>query len=503
MELIAKFIGKNIFYYDPKVYCTKRDFQKYIAVFNRTETLRCICFILSELYPPGDAIPKMDGVPLQADILCYLARKIIIHCDELSKQCMTQDQIVYALRMCYHLIDSDFRNTSEVDPMATFTKISYRQFVFHQKGFNNFVRNYYIYKILWKRVAKANKVDILSEIEGEIGVPYDWALIFAFALAGEKNGHFWLYDKNAIYELRKITGFPFTLEAHERFVRWCSGTYEEISMCEGELPPIVRYPIVATKQKPLQDRGEVFMIISKQLLCDKLTTGLYFYLVDRFKRSGKSNLFKEIYGYVFQEYVGDLLHFYLHDWEIIPEIKYKKGKGRSQDSIDWFILSNNKLIMIEVKQSSIFLTSKQNPSLDTITADLKKTVIKAVNQLNITEADIKSRKYSELQIFDDVDDIVKLVVINDPLYNANFLVKHILKAELKDLTFQIININDIEVLLSVQSGFESLFDVLKHKILENNEMDFNEYIYEKCPNARSDIDFLKPYWNEFIERLKT
>ena len=244
------------------------------------------------------------------------------------------------------------------------------------------------------------------------------------------------------------------------------------------------------------------MIISKQLLCDKLTTGLYFYLVDRFKRSGKSNLFKEIYGYVFQEYVGDLLHFYLHSWKIIPEIRYTKGKGRSQDSIDWFIKSNNKLIMIEVKQSSIFLTSKQNPSLGTITADLKKTVIKAVNQLNMTETDIMSRKYPELQIFNDVDDIVKLVVINDPLYNANYLVKHILKGEFKDLAFQIIDINDIEVLLSSQSGFESLFDVLKYKILENNEMDFNEYIYEIYPNARSDIDFLKPYWNEFFEKLR-
>ena len=204
---------------------------------------------------------------------------------------------------------------------------------------------------------------------------------------------------------------------------------------------------------------------------------MYFHLIDRFRKGNKRNKFKELFGYVFQEYVGELLHFYFHNWDVIPEIKYKKGKGKFQDSADWFVTKDDKLIIIEVKQSSIFLKSKQNPSMDVITSDLRKTVIKAVKQLSVTERDIKEKKYPELKIFENIDSFLKLIVINDPLFNANFLVKTILKKEVEDITFQIININDFETILSSQSHAESLFDVLYFKSLEDNEMDFNEYIY--------------------------
>ena len=158
--------------------------------------------------------------------------------------------------------------------------------------------------------------------------------------------------------------------------------------------------------------------------------------------------------------------------------------------------------MIEVKQSSIFLKSKQNPSMDVIISDLRKTIIKAVTQLSITESDIKEKKYPELSIFNNIKSFVKLIVINDPLFNANFLVKTILKNQVKDLTFQIININDFETILSSQSLAESLFDVLFFKALEHNEMDFNEYIYNIFPDARSDIEFLKEIWDSFFKDVK-
>lgn len=502
MELVGTFLGKKLYRYDPKIDCTEMDFQKYTAQFNRSETLREICSISRELFHSSEQFFIIDDVPVNPDILCDFAYKVIKYCDETSKQIISKSQISHALRMCHKLIDADFVDSKSKDAIAILTKISYRQFVFQMKNFNNFARNYYIYSDLWSRLPNAKGINVLSEIEDEIGIPYDWAILFAYALAGNKFGHFWMYDKKALDELNEITGLSLTVESHEKFVKWCSGTYEKILKDNSELPPFVRYPIVETKLMPVANKGEVFMVISQQFLHDKLTNGLYFNLIDRFKKGNRSNRFKEIFGYVFQEYVGELLRFYFHSWDIIPEIGYKKGKGYFQDSADWLVKKGDKLIIIEVKQSSIFLKSKQNPSMDVIISDLRKTIIKAIDQLSVTERDIKEKKYDELRTFKHINSFVKLIVINDPLFNANFLVKTILKNEVEDLTFQIININDFETILSSQSDTESLFDVLFYKAIKDNEMDFNEYIYKIFPEAKSDIEFLKPIWERFFKDVK-
>lgn len=502
MKLIGTFLGKKLFTYDPMINCSEIDFEKFAAQFSRVETLRQICSISRELFHSKETILYIGNVPVTPDILCDFAYRAIKYCDEASKQIMSESQIALALKMCHKLFDVDFVESQNKDVIVILTKISYRQFIFQQKNFNNFTRNYYIYNNLWSRVPRARDIDVLLEIEDEIGVPYNWAILFAYALAGNKYGHFWIYDESAIKEINEKTGLSLTVESHAKFVKWCSGTFDEILNQESVLSPFVRYPLVETKFKPVSNKGEVFMIISQQFLHDKLTSGLYFHLIDRFRKGENKNKFKELFGYVFQEYVGELLSFYFRSWDVIPEIKYKKGKGNFQYSVDWFVKKDEKLIMIEVKQSSIFLISKQNPSMDIIISDLRKTIIKAVRQLSITEIDIKEKKYPELSIFNNIDSFVKLIVINDPLFNANFLVKTILKNEVENLTFQIININDFETLLSSQSQAESLFDVLFFKSLEHNETDFNEYIYNIFPNARSDIEFLKPIWESFFKEIK-
>ena len=240
------------------------------------------------------------------------------------------------------------------------------------------------------------------------------------------------------------------------------------------------------------------MIVSQQFIHDKLTSSLYFSLSDRFNEGGKKNKFKTMFGYVFQEYVGELLKFYFKKWIVVPEVKYKRKKGSQQDSVDWFVWKDDKLIMIEVKQSSIFVGSKYNPSMKSIVSDLEKTVLDAVEQLSVSECDIKENRYPELSEFNNIRSFVKLVVINDPLFNANFLLKSILKSKVDDTSFQIMNINDFETLLSCQKHSESLFDILYYKSIEHNEMDFNEYICNVYPDARSDIDFLAPTWDRFF-----
>jgi len=497
IEFVGTFLGKVLYKYDPKIECSEDDFIKFVSQFNRVETLRLICSLSRQLFHNQKQIFSFGEVPVREEILYDFGFRVIKYCGDKVKICMSDEQAELALKMCHKLSDTNLIRENH-DAIEILTKISYNQFIFQQKNFNNFARNYYLYTNLWNRFQLAHEIDILCEIEDEIGLPFDHALLFAYALAENKHGHFWLYDQKAIDEINNKTGLSVTVEHHKKFIAYCSGVFEKILNQDGRLPPFMRYPIIETKSSPLSNKGEVFMIVSQQFLHDRLTSSLYFSLSDRFNEGGKTNKFKEIFGYVFQEYVGELLKFYFKKWQVIPEIKYKKKKGQ-QDSVDWFVRKDDKLIMIEVKQSSIFIGSKYKPSMKSLVSDLEKTVMHAVEQLNISESDIKENRYPELSKFSDIRTFVKLVVINDPLFNANFLLKSILKNKVDDIAFQIININDFEALLSCQKHSESLFAILFYKSIEHNEIDFNEYICNVYPDARSDIEFLVPTWDRFFK----
>ncbi len=93
--------------------------------------------------------------------------------------------------------------------------------------------------------------------------------------------------------------------------------------------------------------------------------------------------------------------------------------------------------------------------------------------------------------------------MNDPIYNANFIVKSLMKNEVDNLNFQIININEFETLLSNQINSESLFDMLYFKGIKHNEMDFKEYIIEMFPDAQKRVEFLEPIWDSFFSKIES
>jgi hypothetical protein len=491
MHLHGDLLGKKVFVYDPHIKCTELDFKGYINRFSRIESLRQIGDLSKRLFNSNLMFLKVGEVPYTADILVDFAYKVIKYCSDSSIQPMTNNDIKYALKMCHKLYDVGVSKKEDRNNMALLTKLAYRQFIFQQNKFLNVTRCYYIYSSLWYKVQKASGIDIMTEIEKEIGIPYELALLFTYALLGTENSFFWIYDKNTIQEISDKTGRDLTVKSHEKYVKWCSGSFDDILANTHFLTPFIPFPIIETKLKPLQHKEAVFVAISPQLLFDKLTTGLYFSLTRRFNKGDKNNLFKEIYGHVFQEYVGQLLHYYCSSWKVIPEIMYKK-QGQIVHSVDWLITKDTAMVLIEVKQSSIFLEAKQRPSINLIESDLRKTVFKAIEQLDRTEKDIISKKYKELAEFAGISKFVKIVVINDPLYNANMIVKDVLKNKIRDMSFQIINIGDFETILSCQNPAESLFKIIEYKSLYYNKMDFNEYICHQYPSASTSIEFLRP-----------
>lgn len=497
MEHVATFLGKPLYVYDPKLECTENDFEEYVRSFSLLETLRDICHMSAQIFPYNGKLPKFGSVPLRQDVLLELAYRVIKYCDQAGGRGMDQKELEYALRMCHKLCDSAMQYNNNVELLVG---IAYQQFVFQEKQLNAFARNYYIYTDIWRRAPNVHKIDILSEIEAVIGIPYDEALLFAYALLGSKEGHFWLYDKKTIQSIVKRTNLRLTVDSHKKFIDWCSGDYKTIVDEAILLPPFRLHPIVRTNAKPVEGKDEVYMLLSKQYLHDKLTSGLYFTLMDRFNKGGCKNPFKQSFGSVFQQYVGELLRYYFKTWDVVPEIRYKKRKHHCQDTVDWFLHKNDKIIMIEVKQSSIYSKSKYHPTIKGLKADLQNTIVQGGTQLQTSEDDIRSGKYKELKRFSGVTSFLKLIVVNDAFYISNFVMKSV-AGEGDKLDYQVININDLEVLLSNQGAVESLFDVLYYKLLNDQEMDFKEYITKMFPNATSSVKFLESIWDNFFNAL--
>jgi hypothetical protein len=227
--------------------------------------------------------------------------------------------------------------------------------------------------------------------------------------------------------------------------------------------------------------------------------------MDKFNINKNENPFKRAFGYVFQEYIGRLLKFYFSTWSVIPEIKYKIKKV-DHDTVDWFVKKDDKLILIEVKQSSIFLDTKVTGSLELIKNDLQKTLNKAAVQLKRTEEHILSKKYPELDIFSGIKDFIKIIVVNDPFYNANIVGKKLIQKLLDDsnFNFEIINITDFESFLENQQESETMFEVLFMKSLNYSDryMDMKEFLFKIFPNGDTKPRFLREIFNLFFKSIR-
>jgi hypothetical protein len=402
--------------------------------------------------------------------------------------------------MCHKLFDKSIKSNEDV--FEILMKLGYRQFRYQEPLFNLLARSCYIYFELWNNVPKASDLNVLEEIKNIIGVPYHVAIAFVMALVGNKDGYFFPYSKKELLAFGYALGEELDENCHVRFLKWCSSEYKTYHDHRSFLNPLYLFPIIDTKTKPRNDLENVFIIASYINLYHKITTGIYYCLIDKFNYGSAKNVFKEKYGYVFESYVGILLKEHLKEWTIVPEIRYKKGKNFI-DSVDWLVMKNDKLLLIEVKQSSVFLKSKMLAKLDIIKQDLKKTLIKAVKQLERTYTDIKLKSFPELSQFFDVNEIRMLIVTNDPFYNANSIGKKLIAEEIHkiDFDYDIINICEFETLLDNQLKSESLFDILSYKNLTQKEMDFKEYILEMYPNGIGQMHFLKIYYDKYFSRF--
>jgi hypothetical protein len=500
MDPFGNFLGKNLFRVDAGIECEEKDVVLYLSKINRLSALRTVARVSPQLFNPK-GINKVGGFPVTEDIFINAIKYIVNHTDEIGGRTFTPEDFILLIRMCFKLFDKDFG--AKLDPFEVMIKISYNQFRYQENPFNILSRSLYLYRKLWTRVDKGNEISVLKEIESIIGIPYDAAIAYCIALVGNKDGYFFPDQKEAIEEISRLLKHKITDIEHNQFLDWISYDYSGIKNHDGLVNPFILRPVINTKCEPEQGKGRLFVVASCSNLFFKISDGIYFPLIDRFNKGGSDNKFKEVFGYVFQEYIGDLLKFYLKTPDVKAEIKYTKNKNKI-DSADWFVVYGESMIIIEVKQSSIFLKSKALAKTADIKNDLNKTLTKAAIQLLRTKNDIISGKFPELSEFSSVKTFKLLIVTSDPLYSANSFCKQFIAKEvsLKEDEFDIININELEYLMDNQTDGNSFLDILENKSTNFTNHDFREFLFQLFPKGLGERKFLKKYYEEYFEQLE-
>ena len=521
MKTVGITEGINISVYQPvggKKY-SPVDIAKFLKKFQLNGTLKLIgelsCKMLMDENP--EPIREIGGVPISDSVLAYLAMVAIENSNDYRKELITIRDIVKVADMYFGLPDP-ILSDKKLDPFLI--RFGAAQFEYDREINNVLSRTFLIYSQLWNQVPEARKVNIDEAIKKISNLTIEEIVILGVAyFGGCKNGFFRIFDENQILEKDKQF---FTKQKQNWFLEWISCSYwqfrKQSLAIQKDLPDsdyeknrfnlLEKYPVLVPDSNPRPDLSQVYIVPITRLLLGRITRGLYFDLSDYFKGNTKANKFREAFGYVFQRYTGLLLEKSKQKMQVLPEWQYGKPEKRTPD---WIVFEGNKAIIIEVKQSGLFLPAKTLGDIDTVKTSLSKTISQAVKQLWSFKQDIALGTYKELECFSQVIEFENLIITYDRMYFANSIIKEsaleLARKEIpsipKDYHCHTISAEEFEYLLGL--NISSLFDFLMEKRLGNKgrTWDFREYCGRMFKQSRFINQYLEKVKQEFLDYIET
>ena len=494
IEFKGTLLGKRVLTYDDTKRCQFDELIKKYRKYDKVHLLRQFSDLSTALFKAKENIINLSDVPVDIDFVNYCMLTAINHCTG-SKTDINSSELYEIIRISRPWYQNDLIFDKD-NPFGYFVQIAYRQFVY-QGSMSIISRSIYIYNYLWPQ--KYNSLfNINNEILKIYGLSYDKILFYGMALTGSQESYF--YSSDFIGKFKTETSIDIQDGDFNKFIKLVSLDSDSFAGYKGSLlNPILKCPILLTDFYPNERKEPVNLILSKACLFNKLVYGLYYDLLESNMEVNGKNDFKTTFGYVFQDYIGVLLKAHFKKWNIVAEIEYKKGNTKIA-SVDWFIQRGDNIILIEVKQSSIFLPAKNSGNIENLKDNINKNIIKAIDQLEKSEKDITSKEHEELKMFNKAKNFQKLIIIADPLYFGNFIVNGLFDNILIKKRTHIINISDFESLIDLQKKHENLFYLLEAKMTgDNKHKDFTEFIFEKYGNCHTVNKFLIKNFDKYYK----
>ena len=509
----GNFAGKNIIPYRSrggKQY-SPNDIEQFLRRFKLCTALRLIGKLSGRILTSRKGTLFIRNFPVSNGILAYLSMKLIENSNDYRSQDMTIDDLLKAIDMFFGLPDP-FESDKE-NPQGCLIRFGSSQLDYDREVHHILPRTIIIYRDLWDTVVNSNKVNIANAIQEISGLNLKEIFVLSFAFTEKsKKGFFHLYEHEGYFEpLKKY----FSPDKQQAFADWISCSYSEFRRLSrsDNLPTIdydkFRFNPLHLKPAIIPDRNlrpgysQVYITPIPSLVYERVTRGLYFNLADHFRKENH-NPFRAAFGSVFQEYVGLLLKNTFGESNVKREWEYG-SKNNSKATPDWFVIQNNIAVLIEVKQSGLYLESKKWGEVEKIQEDLLKSIGAGVEQMWKFENDIANDLYTFPSWFNGIQITERLVVTYDRSYFLNSL----LKDEIRQLYphveenyhWHTIAIEELEYFLGIVGT--NFIEALAEKRLdvEGVEMDFRDYYARKYSADDIKNPYLSHVYDEFFGEL--
>ncbi len=469
--------------YQPPLYCSRKQIKKFFSQFSFLLVARSICALAKNFSQKN--INTYDGFSYGNETLCkafYLAIKYASNSVQKENSAPSKNDIKIILQIA----------AGEVDKAFNFIVSINRQIC--ESYTNQIARTWCIFHELWPLSYEANPLKL---IENMVGVPY--ILILGFSWSIIQDGY--------TLECKDYKGFKEKLGIKVNG-KWCEN-YLNYFSCSRNMwisdncpPTYISKPILDSGIIPTGKNSKVYFIPSAKNLISRITTGLFYDLADQYNnKAGHGNTFKSQFGKIFEQYVKKLFEFHLNSsFFISSEIEYGE-KAKRKRTTDLLVRHKESLILIEIKQASLYAKALYEGNEEDIKKDLKRNIGEAVDELIKTENAL-SENNKELKDFRGCSKIFKLIVLNNSLPLANNFCKDLVKNEIDLSSTSIINIYELETLLDIQQPTQNIFEMVEEKEKNYPNHSFKDFIARAYPKAEKTGKFINKYLNEVFSVIR-
>ena len=508
------FAGKNIITYRSrggKEY-SPNDIGQYLRQFKLNEALRLIGELSYEIFKSGKGLHTIKDIPVFDGVLAYLSMRLIESSNDYHSKDMTRDDLLKAIDMSLGLPDP-FQEDSD-NLQGFLIRFGASQFDYDREARHLLPRTLLIYENLWTKSGNCNQVDIANAIKSCSGLNLQEILVLSLVFSRRaKNGFFRLIEDLEHYP--DTLKYYLDINKQNAFVNWISCKYSDFrSLSRSDMPSAMDYekfrfnplwlkPAIIPDRNPQPGFSQVYITPIPALIYRRVTTGLYFTLSDYFKENNKKP-FRKTFGEVFQEYVGLLLKKAVGESNVQQEEKYGPKRSRKATP-DWFVIQNGTAVLIEVKQSGLYLNAKKWGQLDEIQKDLTRNIGAGVHQMWEFEEDIRNGLCTEIDWLNGIEITERLVVT----YDRSYFLNSVLRDKIRQLYPTIpesfhwhsISVEELEYFLGIASI--NLMDALKEKRLdtEGDRMDFRDYYSRKYSQDNCRNPYLDSVYGSFFGDL--
>jgi hypothetical protein len=507
--------GKQIFVFGSGPQRTTTELREFMRRFSTRSVLRRLGTVSRRIWDHHQDLVFVGGVPIVPHCILYLALVSIEVANDHRARPFDEAALVEAARMFLNL-EEPLTELQHPDDQAAGKEHMLRQGQ-HQFGQQSEMRHLYprtalLLRDAWAMTPEAKSVDPLADLLNITGLTLDEMFMLARAsIAISTDGCL----RPSKMKAPPHENWPFskflTEPACEQFFAWTSANYKTIreearkhdpprpSYDQYRFNPLRVHPLVRPDLPDLSE-GTTYFVPNHRLVLERVTSGLYHDLLNHHMGGKGENPFKVAFGYVFSNYVGLLLREALQPGTVHVEWKFGNAT-KPRDTPDWIVIEGTRAVVVEVKQSGLFLATKTWGHLPALRLDLKKTLGEAASQLASFD-DSVAADTPGLERLKNVTDYEHLIVSYDSLHWGNSVIRDEMQASLGRPTFHvhIASIEEFEYILG-RCWQGSLFDLLRSKRGDTHDdmMDFKDWMgHHPVGQDNHGNPFLSAKYNELL-----